>query len=94
MLSNNKKTYKVLAMISKKDGGTHWMRIGTAYQNKDDSINAYVDAFPREGKLQIRELDEEDLRQRESGRAASATAGASPPAHGGTPVLTADGVPF
>jgi len=94
VLNNANKKFKVLALITKKDGGTHWMRIGSAYQNKDDSINAYVDAFPREGKLQIRELDEEDLRQRETRRAASPSSSAAAVPHASTPVLTADGVPF
>lgn len=84
-----KKTFKVLAMIPKKDGGTHWIRVGTAYLNKDDSINAYVDAFPREGKLQIRELDEDDLRASEH-----KTRGAPAPGGSAQPQLAADAVPF
>jgi hypothetical protein len=87
----HKKTFKVLALIPKKDGGTYWMRVGTAYLNKDESINAFVDAFPREGKLQLRELDEEDLRERDSRRGPpSAPAGAG----SAQASLSADAVPF
>ncbi len=53
--------FKVIAPIEKKDGGTHWLRVGTGYANKDQSVNLYLDAIPFNHKLQIRELDEEDL---------------------------------
>jgi hypothetical protein len=72
-----KKMYKILSPIEKKGGGTYWMRLGTGYTNKDDSINVYLDAFPRPNssshcfELQIRELDEEDLRKRDSNRSSS-----------------------
>jgi len=72
-----KKMYKVLTPIQKRDGQGSWfMKVGTAFTNKDDSINLYLDAIPvaaMPGKgmtLQIRELDENDLRQREASRAA------------------------
>jgi hypothetical protein len=31
-----------------------WVRLGTAFQNKDGSLNVYLDALPVNGKLQIR----------------------------------------
>ncbi|MGH9886310.1 MAG: hypothetical protein ACREBE_12320 [bacterium] len=77
-----KKTFKVLAAIPKRDGGTYWMRCGNGYTNKDDSINVYLDAIPKEMKFQLRELDEEDLRRREASRSllgAGATSAAAPP---------------
>lgn len=65
-----KKMFKVLSPIPMKEGGTYWMRCGSAFTNKDDSINVILDALPRgEWKFQLRELDEEDLRKRESYRA-------------------------
>jgi hypothetical protein len=65
-----KRMYKVLAPIEKKDGtGTYWLRLGSAHTNKDESINIYLDAFPRDGKIQLRELSEEELRERDSRRA-------------------------
>ena len=70
-----KKMYKVLTPIQKHDGTGSWfMKIGSGFTNKDDSINLYVDVIPvgiAPGKgmtLQIRELDENDLRQREASR--------------------------
>jgi hypothetical protein len=57
-----KKMFKVLSPITKKDGSTFWMRVGTGFPNKDDSVNVYLDVFPKDGKLQLREMDERDLR--------------------------------
>ena len=38
-----------------KDGKSFWTRIGTAFVNKDGSLNVYLDAIPLDGKLQIRD---------------------------------------
>jgi hypothetical protein len=59
-----KKMFKILCPITKKDGTTFWMRVGTAFPNKDESLNLYLDVLPLEGKLQIRAFDERDLRER------------------------------
>lgn len=74
---NRPRVFKVISPIEKKDGGTYWMRVGTGYPNKDQSINLYLDALPLNHKLQLREMDEEDLqgrgrKQREDGPAAPA----------------------
>ena len=64
-----KKMFKVLCPIEKDDGKTtYWMRVGVAFVNRDQSINLYLDVLPKNGKLQVRELDEEDLRQRDERR--------------------------
>ncbi len=68
--------FKILCPIEKKDGGgTYWMRLGTAYPNRDQSINLYLDALPNNGRLQLREMDEEDLRRMDEGRARKRDAG-------------------
>jgi hypothetical protein len=101
-----KKVYKVVSPIERKDGSTWWMRCGSAHTNKDESINLYVDALPlasmTPGKgitLQIRELSEQEMREREERRSAFA----SRPAFGpnGLPLAvpprpdgSADSVPF
>ena len=36
-----------------------WVKIGTAFENRDGSINVYLDAYPVNGKLHIREKKEE-----------------------------------
>jgi len=64
-----KKMWKVICPIEKKDGtGTHWMRNGVAYGNKDESINVYLDTLPLNGKIQLREWTEEELRERDQRR--------------------------
>jgi hypothetical protein len=61
----SRKIFKVLCPIERKDGKTHWLRVGSAFPNRDDSINLYLDVLPSNLKLQIRELDEDDLRSRD-----------------------------
>jgi hypothetical protein len=61
-----KRSFKVLSPIEKHNGGQFWMRVGSAYINKDDSINVYLDALPKNFQLQLRELTEEDLQRRAS----------------------------
>ena len=75
-----KRMYKVLAPIPRADGTGDWfMRVGNGYENKDASINVFLDAIPvgalaKGMKLQIRQLDEADLRQREENRTKAARA--------------------
>lgn len=45
----------VFNIIEIKEGQTKWIKIGQAFVNKDGSINALLDVYPRDGKLQIRE---------------------------------------
>lgn len=83
-----KKIYKVLAPIQKHNNQGSWfMKVGSGYTNKDDSINLYLDAIPcvpEGGKmtLQIRELDADDLRQRETNRASYARGALGAPGAG------------
>jgi hypothetical protein len=55
---------KVLTPYEGKDGKTHWQRLGSAFPNKDGSTNVYLNGLPTNGRLQIRDLDEDDLRAR------------------------------
>jgi hypothetical protein len=57
--------FKVITHIEKKGGCGYWMRIGSGFPNKDDSINVYLDAMPKSLEFQLRELDAEDLAKRE-----------------------------
>lgn len=84
-----KKMFKVLSAIDKRDGGTFWMRVGSGFTNRDNSVNIYLDVLPKSFQFQLRELDEEDLRKRDSNRG-SAGAG-SGPAPGGAAEA---GLPF
>ena len=62
-MSNNRK--KVLCPMERQ-GKTHWMRVGSAFINSDGSTNVYLDAYPANGKLQIRDLDDRDHKKPES----------------------------
>ncbi len=74
-----KREYKVLAPIPKANGGEWFMNVGRAYDNVDGSVNLYIDALPTHAvkglKLQLRQLDEEDLRRREAYRTSAAANG-------------------
>jgi hypothetical protein len=66
----NKKMWKVVSPIEKKDGSVaYWARLGNAHSNKDDSINVYLDTLPTNGKIQLREFTEQELRERSERRA-------------------------
>jgi hypothetical protein len=70
---NNSKRFKVLAIMPKSDGtGDYFTRVGSAFENKDSSINVYMELLPlgmKQVKLQIRELTDQDLRERDAYRA-------------------------
>lgn len=38
-----------------RDGKKFWVRIGSAFRNRDGSMNAYLDAVPVNGTMHIRE---------------------------------------
>ena len=38
-----------------RDGRSFWVRIGTAFKNRDGSLSALLDAVPTNGTLHIRE---------------------------------------
>ncbi len=54
---DDSKKRKVICPVEGKDKKTHWLRMGFASVNQDNSINVYLDALPLNGKLQIREWD-------------------------------------
>lgn len=43
-----------------EDAKDFWQRIGSAFLNKDGSINVVLNALPVNGKLHIREQKQED----------------------------------
>jgi hypothetical protein len=78
----NKKPFKVISPVEKRDGGKWWMRCGIGYRNKDESINIYIDSLPitagKDGKpltLQVREMTDEELRERSEKRAGYSSRG-------------------
>jgi hypothetical protein len=51
------KRYAVFS-IRKNRGGSVWTRAGSAFLNKDGSINLYLDVLPMDGMLHVREAGE------------------------------------
>ena len=42
--------------ITEREGAkSQWNKVGVAFQNKDNSINVFLDAFPKDGKVQLRD---------------------------------------
>jgi len=62
-----KKMFKVLGIVPKHSNPREnmWLRLGTAFVNRDNSINIYLDAMPRSFELQLREFEEDELRKRD-----------------------------
>jgi hypothetical protein len=91
--------FKVIAPIEHRDGTHHWARCGNGYSNKDGSINLYLSTLPVATKngeltLQLRELTEEELRER-SERRGSFTSPAANANHLSRPAADpADSLPF
>lgn len=66
-----KKMFKVL---SKSQGG-YWIRVGTGFENRDQSVNIILDSLPKSWELQLREYDAEDIRKRDERAASNGGAG-------------------
>ena len=61
---------KVLCPLeNEKTGKKYWMRLGSAYTNRDGSLNVYLDALPVTRQLQIRELNDRDRERMAQARA-------------------------
>jgi hypothetical protein len=48
-----------------RDGRSFWVRIGSAFRNRDGSLSAMLDAVPTNGTLHIREARPYDGRSEE-----------------------------
>ncbi len=54
-MANQKPDYLVYTIIEKNgDAEDYWQRVGSAWTNKDGSINLSLNALPLNGKLHIR----------------------------------------
>jgi len=49
------KRLTVFAVRNTDRRGAVWVRIGSAFVNKDESLNVWLDALPLDGKLHCRE---------------------------------------
>jgi hypothetical protein len=58
--------------------GRIWSRVGTAWLNRDGSINLVLDSFPLTGKLNIREVDDKERSPRAEPRGTLSIAAETP----------------
>jgi hypothetical protein len=78
---SSSKMFKVMCPMEGRNGTKWWMKMGTGFRNRDESINVYLDAIPNKPgfHLQLREITEEELRESSERRAAFTTSrGAAP----------------
>ena len=55
-MSKKSAIYDVFTIVANaKTEKNFWIKVGVAFQNKDNSLNVKLNAFPVDGKLQIRE---------------------------------------
>ncbi len=58
--------YDCLSARPKRDEGTFWHRIGSAFEGKDGGMNVYLDSLPlpdKEGKVSFIIREAKDLRE-------------------------------
>ena len=61
-MSNRKDVYTI---VEKEGQKAFWLKIGTAFVNKDESLNVYLNALPINGELNIREPKPKEASQEE-----------------------------
>lgn len=64
-------------IVERTEGKSFWVRVGTAFENRDGSLNVVLDAIPVNGRLQIREYPPDDERDNSSSHGARNANGAS-----------------
>ncbi len=78
---SSRKQLHVFAIIERKDTTkpAYWMRVGSAFSNRDGSLTLYLDAFPvGSNKLQVREPRPWDEDRNGAGRHAPSETEAHP----------------
>ena len=61
MASNNRKDIWYIKPAAKEGGKPFWIKIGTAWVNKDDSLNLKFDVVPPNmDNIQVREMTERE----------------------------------
>lgn len=61
MESSSKRFRAVYAVVPKQEGKDVWLRVGSAFENRDGSTTVLLDAVPIGGKLQIRDYQPRDV---------------------------------
>jgi hypothetical protein len=73
------RTRKAVYTIVERPGADKkfWVRIGTAFTNRDSSLNVHLDASPTNGQLHIRDWEPYDPSRRRSSGDSPAYGGAA-----------------
>jgi hypothetical protein len=66
METTTKKIQAVYTVVSRNDGKELWLRLGSAFPNRDGSLTVLLDAVPTNGRLHIREQTPRDITPRDS----------------------------
>ena len=53
--SNVGRRLQVFAVKPSSNGGTVWVKAGSAWVNRDGSLNIFLDVLPLDGKLHVRD---------------------------------------
>ena len=61
METTSKKIQAVYTVVPKNDGKDLWLRVGSAFPNRDGSLSVLLDAIPVNGRLHIREYTPRDV---------------------------------
>lgn len=59
---------KAVYAITERDGRSFWSRVGVAFSNRDGSLNISLDALPVSGRLQVRDDEPREERDRPESR--------------------------
>jgi hypothetical protein len=70
MENNTKRPRAVYVVVPKQDGKDVWLRVGSAFENRDGSETVLLDAVPLGGKLQIRDYQPRDVPSARNGEEA------------------------
>lgn len=55
MMEEERITWDAFQIIELEGEKSFWRRIGVGFSNRDRSINILLDAFPKDGKFQLRD---------------------------------------
>jgi len=53
----NKDRLDAFTIVEREGSKPFWVKIGAAFENRDGSVNLYLDALPINGKVQLRRPD-------------------------------------
>lgn len=51
--------------LTEREGKTYWSRCGVAFENRDGSLTIQLDCLPVSGRLQVRQDEPREARERE-----------------------------